>query len=44
VRDKAGDFTCRCRQRDLRSVMRDLVHNLVYQLRHQRGGGYGSAR
>jgi hypothetical protein len=38
VRDSAGDFTCRCRQRELRSVMRDLVHNVVYRLRHQRGG------
>jgi hypothetical protein len=38
VHDAAGDFTCRCRQRDLRSAMRNLVHTLVYQLRHQRGG------
>jgi hypothetical protein len=38
VYDKAGAFTCRCRQRDLRGAMRDLVHSLVYRLRHQRGG------
>ena len=38
VHDRRGDFTCRTRQRDLRAAMRDLVHNVVYRLRHQRAG------
>ena len=38
VNDRAGAFTCRCRQRDLRNAMRDLVHSVVYRLRHQRAG------
>ena len=38
VHDRAGDFTCRCRQRDLRAAMRDLVHDVIHQLRHQRTG------
>ena len=38
VHDRAGDFTCRCKMRDLRSAMRNLVHSVVYRLRHQRAG------
>ena len=34
-RDKAGDFTCRCRQRDVRYAMRDLIRRVTAQLHLQ---------
>ena len=34
-RDKAGVFTCRTRQRDVRHAMRDLIRNITCQLHLQ---------
>jgi hypothetical protein len=36
VHDRAGDFTCRTRQRDWRAALRELIHRLVTQLQAQR--------
>ena len=36
VRDSAGDFTCRTRQRDVRWAMRDLIPLIANQLHLQK--------
>ena len=35
VRDRAGDFTCRTRQRDIHYVMRELIRRISAQLHLQ---------
>ena len=35
VRDRAGDFTCRTRQRDIHYVMRELIRRITAQLHLQ---------
>ncbi|HEY7116874.1 MAG TPA: hypothetical protein VH475_09820 [Tepidisphaeraceae bacterium] len=36
VRDSAGRFTCRTRQRDWRGAVRELIHHLVSRLHLQK--------
>ena len=35
VRDRAGEFTCRTRQRDIHYVMRELIRRIMAQLHLQ---------
>ncbi|HEX2971753.1 MAG TPA: hypothetical protein VHP11_05440 [Tepidisphaeraceae bacterium] len=36
VHDSAGDFGCRCRQRDVRNALRDVAISLASRLHDQR--------
>ena len=43
VRDRAGGFTCRIRQRDLRYAMRELIHRVMARLHLQHLQRFGAA-